>query len=405
MRIKKSGLAKTLSLCLALSAAFICPSVGSHAEDDIWSYDNVLSGYQLVYGDANTDGEINAGDSVSILSYCTGTKSPNAMQLLNADVNCDNKVNIQDAIILLRYTAGLVSDLPVTDEAVFDGESFSFYNSTFPENGMRISYNKSYSLNGTVMSDYPIRLVRVKITDVSSGNVEIDKAIHFNVNDNMKCYNTATSPNAIDNCIKFASLSTGEKKIQVLCNNTKETNIAVYESNFRVGFSYSEVAGYVYTSGDCVSQEEARKVLALLNTLDCTRDRAAKVVTESISNLGESYGTMDCSRFVQLTIRNSLGLDIPRTSEEQAIYCRSNGYNVPFESRQIGDILFMRDTGCDCGRYHEIHHSAIYLGEHDGTEYIIESSSSLGGVIIRRIWGTGGGRWLIDSVGRLTNAD
>ena len=84
MRIKKSGLAKTLSLCLALSAAFICPSVGSHAEDDIWSYDNVLSGYQLVYGDANTDGEINAGDSVSILSYCTGTQSPNAMQLLNA---------------------------------------------------------------------------------------------------------------------------------------------------------------------------------------------------------------------------------------------------------------------------------------------------------------------------------
>ena len=61
----------------------------------------------------------------------------------------------------------------------------------------------------------------------------------------------------------------------------------------------------------------------------------------------------DCSGFVQYVLKQQ-GLDVPRTSREQAAYSR----NIPFMSAQPGDILFF-ETGTKKG----VSHVGIYIGD------------------------------------------
>lgn len=52
-----------------------------------------------------------------------------------------------------------------------------------------------------------------------------------------------------------------------------------------------------------------------------------------------------------------------------------------------GDLVFWQNLGCSgCGRWNEIHHVGIYMG--DGK--VIEASSSKGRVVIRDLWSSSG---------------
>lgn len=395
--MKKSTGICAIFIIVVLAAAAFLPV---HVKADK-AYDMPLDGFVQRYGDVNMDGAVKTSDVVTLLNYCADAVYLNAMQLINSDVNCDCKVNTADAIVMMRYLVGAVKELPYTGENVLDGGSLTFRNVTFPGDNERVTYNKSYRLEARITSDYPIDSVRVVITDSDSGTVEIDESVRMEANNHVYVYDTFRSENAIDDRIKFASLSTGKKTIEVFCSNSVESNICVYQGAFRVGFSFSEVAGHVYDKGDDVSSSEARKVLALLNGLDCSGDVGAGIVSTGIGYLGQDYATMDCSKFVQLTISNATKFMLPRVSSDQAKFCAENGYQVTSSQKKPGDLVFMSRNYCDCGRYHEVHHSAIYIGNYDGTDYIIESTSSLGGVVIRRIWGLVSGRWVIDSVARI----
>jgi hypothetical protein len=64
-------------------------------------------------GDANGDGNVNAGDAVVVLRYAVHLGSFNSDQLSRADVNGDGVVNAGDAVILLRRAVHLITQLPV----------------------------------------------------------------------------------------------------------------------------------------------------------------------------------------------------------------------------------------------------------------------------------------------------
>ncbi|MEA5059104.1 MAG: NlpC/P60 family protein [Candidatus Pelethousia sp.] len=115
--------------------------------------------------------------------------------------------------------------------------------------------------------------------------------------------------------------------------------------------------------------------------------RGEKIVRTAVEKLGTSYETMDCSQLAQYAYKAN-GIRISRTSGTQAQdmekYEREDG------KPRVGDLIFLafpawRECGCggECRRYRKVHHVAVYLGNVDGTNYVVDSSSYYGHVIIR----------------------
>ena len=58
----------------------------------------------IVYGDVNNDGKVNAQDRVYLTRYIARWDGYD-ISILNADVNGDEKINAQDRLILARHLA------------------------------------------------------------------------------------------------------------------------------------------------------------------------------------------------------------------------------------------------------------------------------------------------------------
>ena len=104
---------------------------------------------------------------------------------------------------------------------------------------------------------------------------------------------------------------------------------------------------------------------------------------------------VDCSYLAWWAYKEA-GVSIPSTSVEQAKYCYDKGYNVGRDELQPGDLIFWSKRTCTCGRWNEIHHAGIYIG--DGKT--IEASSGKGRVVINKLWGENGATWRIHSYAR-----
>lgn len=117
----------------------------------------------------------------------------------------------------------------------------------------------------------------------------------------------------------------------------------------------------------------------------------------ALTRLGDPYSQakrgsgnyVDCSSLTQWAYQKT-GVSLPGTAAEQAKYCVQNGYTVSKQDLQAGDLVFWQKSGCNCGRYDEIHHVGIYLG--DGK--IVEASSSQGKVVVNDLW-DGSGKWQV----------
>jgi cell wall-associated NlpC family hydrolase len=131
--------------------------------------------------------------------------------------------------------------------------------------------------------------------------------------------------------------------------------------------------------------------------------KGAAIVESALTRLGHPYsqpkrGTgdyVDCS-YLTWWAYHQAGVDIPSTSDTQAQYCYDNGYNIGKSELQPGDLIFWSKLSCNCGRWQEIHHVGIYIG--DGKT--IEASSSKGRVVINELWGENGATWRIYSYAR-----
>jgi|AGTN01.1.fsa_nt_gi Cell wall-associated hydrolases (invasion-associated proteins) len=127
------------------------------------------------------------------------------------------------------------------------------------------------------------------------------------------------------------------------------------------------------------------------------------IVQAALTRVGDPYSRgrrgsddyVDCSYFAYWSYRQA-GITLPTSSVEQAKYCHYNGYRVELSDLQPGDLIFWQKTGCHCGRWHEIHHAGIYIGNNR----VIEASSCKGRVVIRELWGIGGGEWRVYMAGR-----
>jgi cell wall-associated NlpC family hydrolase len=131
--------------------------------------------------------------------------------------------------------------------------------------------------------------------------------------------------------------------------------------------------------------------------------KGADIVEAALTRLGHPYSQkyrgsknyVDCSYLAYWAYKQA-GVNIPSTSVTQAKYCYDNGYNVGKSELQPGDLIFWSKLSCNCGRWKEIHHVGIYIG--DGKT--IEASSSSGCVVVRDIWGENGATWRIHSYAR-----
>ena len=132
---------------------------------------------------------------------------------------------------------------------------------------------------------------------------------------------------------------------------------------------------------------DADQLTEILSNLDEGTTGAA-IVQAALTRVGNPYSKgkrgsgryVDCSYFAYWAY-DQAGVVIPTSSVEQARYCYNNGCKVELEDLQPGDLIFWSKK-CSCGRWHEIHHSAIYLGNNK----VIEASSSRGRVVIDELW-------------------
>lgn len=142
---------------------------------------------------------------------------------------------------------------------------------------------------------------------------------------------------------------------------------------------------------DGLNSEELQAIIAGLEPgLIGTR-----VVEAALTRVGDPYSRgrrgssdyVDCSYFTYWAYKQA-GITIPTSSVEQAKYCYFNGYEVEMDDLQPGDLLYWSKASCNCGRWREIHHAGLYIGN----GMIVDASSSKGCVVIRKLWSGGGWR-------------
>ena len=118
----------------------------------------------------------------------------------------------------------------------------------------------------------------------------------------------------------------------------------------------------------------------LVNDLP-TGTKGGAIAQAAISKVGTPYSVMDCSDLSQYAYAQA-GVSIPGTSVMQAQYCYNNGYTIAASSLQPGDLIFWSKTVCRCGRWNEVHHVGVYIGN----GRIVDASSSKGRVVLRDLW-------------------
>ncbi len=118
----------------------------------------------------------------------------------------------------------------------------------------------------------------------------------------------------------------------------------------------------------------------LVNDLP-TGTKGGAIAQAAVSKVGTPYSVMDCSDLSQYAYAQA-GVSIPGTSVTQAQYCYNNGYTIAASSLQPGDLIFWSKTVCRCGRWNEVHHVGVYIGN----GRIVDASSSKGRVVLRDLW-------------------
>lgn len=125
--------------------------------------------------------------------------------------------------------------------------------------------------------------------------------------------------------------------------------------------------------------------------------KGSEVVKAAVTKLGAPYvlgakgdKKFDCSGLAYWAINqvdSELGGIMYTNAAGQAKYCYTNNKVVGESELMPGDLVFWQNLGCSgCGRWNEIHHVGIYMG--DGK--VIEASSSKGRVVIRDLWSSSG---------------
>lgn len=116
------------------------------------------------------------------------------------------------------------------------------------------------------------------------------------------------------------------------------------------------------------------------------------IVINALERLGDPYsqskaGTgsfLDCSYLSKWAYAKN-GISLPRTAADQAKYCYDNGLTISRDDLRPGDLIFY--SGEDNGRFMNVYHVVIYVGNIDGEDMVVHASGSAVGVVYQKFYG------------------
>ncbi len=148
-------------------------------------------------------------------------------------------------------------------------------------------------------------------------------------------------------------------------------------------------------------------ILSMNYNTSSSGDASSAAVTAAnaaVSRVGDPYSQskrgqgdyVDCSYLTQWAYKQA-GISLPGTAATQAKYCIDTDCVIDESQLKKGDLVFWTKSGCGCGRYDEVHHVGMYLGNGK----VVEASYRAGEVVVRDLWGTdGSGKWQVVMYGR-----
>ena len=119
-----------------------------------------------------------------------------------------------------------------------------------------------------------------------------------------------------------------------------------------------------------------------------------EMVRSAMNRLGWFYvlgadsnaiGYADCSSLVQAAAREN-GISVPRDSRQQAYYFLQNGMTISRTYLRPGDLVYY-SRSTNIRETSSYYHAAVYVGNVNGVDMIIDASSSIGRVVYRPLWG------------------
>lgn len=195
----------------------------------------------------------------------------------------------------------------------------------------------------------------------------------------------------VDGSGNLTALRAGSAEIKVYSadGSTDSSTCRVKVQRIKKTPIEAELEGNIYTANYTrVSSSTEAAVREYCERLGDSR--VDKMLRRAVEKVGTPYSSMDCSQLAKYAYK-TMGMSIPRVSDDQAKamadYKRESG------KPEKGDLCFMKFPSvvkcpCEgsCRRYQQVHHSALYLGQIEGRTYVVDSSSTIGNVIIREFY-------------------
>lgn len=272
------------------------------------------------------------------------------------------------ALITLMLPAGAVY---AEDDAVYTGP-VTVEDIKLDKTKLKLEGGRQYTLTVTVLPDNAFN----KAVTFESSNPSVAEVDELGTITAWKKGSCKIKVMAQDGSREYASCS-----VTVTSSPLVKVDPA---GNKFVGVEYR---GNVYDLYTPLGAGEEALVKAHIESLG--NSTGEKIVKRAAEYLGLSYAEFDCSQLVEQVFRDC-GKSMKGTSAAQAYRCR--GSQVKREKLRPGDLIFFRHPdgvpcGCSgdtCHRYMGVHHVGIYAGSYGATHYIIDASSTLGKVVIRR---------------------
>ncbi len=323
------------------------------------------SGAWLI-GDCDGNGELQAADATRILRHIVNLERLSSEGWYAADANRNGEIDANDAASVLRHVvrlqriSGELTNLPPMISnlrlSVIEAELMP---------GKELEVTVSFDSNGAV-PDLSLYCSNETVVSASlSGSSLTIRAL-------TACEATVSLSDRVSHCYA-------------------KTRIVVGEFDPAL---YSQITTGLYSSEfDTPDDPLAMSLYQYIVSLDPSAP-STQIIFAGLRLMGTAYNVLDCSNYTRQAYADAgYGSLIVAGSDNQIRKFRNDGC--------LNDFPFTSTGGFDCvgmkpayvflwvDSRGEGNHSALYLGNINGVDWILESATSIGGVGIRRLWTTG----------------
>lgn len=346
-----------VAVILALAMTFACSAA--------------LASENVLIGDCNGDGSVSSADASMILRYLVGMANSSEHMSLVADTDGNGTINANDASLILRCLIGLAKVSGTVEVTVYADELVLPESATLYV-GNQLTLELCYSPdNADVSFSAAVENESIATAAITNGSVTI---------------NGVSIGETILHVSETVSGLGGDITINVVDIPANETELYAQIVLGLYGTAYGELTSSEVKTADAV--------YAFVTSLN-PDDPYTEVILAGIALCGTSYDDLDCSNFTRQAYRDcgygSKYICAGSENQIQLFRKRDVLYEIEFSSGNVVYdkirsgyvLLWVSDEGVG-------NHSAIYLGKINGKHYLLESSSSKGGVGINVNWNSYG---------------